>query len=83
MRILELVSPALATLARAVKRRGQPTAVEISAARDILDRAGLAAAPPEQASSGTTIQLVVMHAGQAELEAPRSALAISAKLTDP
>ena len=42
MRLLELVDPALATLGRAVSltRKGIPTAVEISAAKDILDRAG-------------------------------------------
>jgi hypothetical protein len=42
MRLLELVDPALATLGRAVSstRTGIPTAVEISAAKDILDRAG-------------------------------------------
>jgi hypothetical protein len=42
-RLLALVDPALVTLARAVKGKGRPTAVEISAARDILDRAGLGA----------------------------------------
>jgi len=44
MRLLELVDPALATLARGVReRKGIPTAQEIAAARDILDRAGLQA----------------------------------------
>ncbi len=45
LRILALVHPALATMARAVnsKRKGEPSAVEVSAAKDILDRAGLAA----------------------------------------
>lgn len=42
-RILRLVDPAIATLSRAVHTKGVPTAVEISAARDILDRAGLGA----------------------------------------
>ncbi len=50
-------------MARAVKGKGRPTAVEISAARDILDRAGLTAKEAEGAT-GTTIQLVVMRAGQ-------------------
>ena len=46
LRILALVDPSLATLARAVnsKRKGEPSTVEIQAARDILDRAGLQAA---------------------------------------
>ena len=43
LRLLELVNPALATMARAVKAKGKPGQVEISAARDILDRAGFAA----------------------------------------
>lgn len=63
-RILDLVDPALGTLGRGVaKRRGIPTPTEIAAARDILDRAGLAAAPPEAAGAGVTFQLVVMPAG--------------------
>jgi hypothetical protein len=65
LRILALVDPALATMARAVnsKRKGEPSAVEISAARDILDRAGLAAKDAEGA--GTSIRVVVMPAGHA------------------
>lgn len=43
LRLLALVDPALATLSRAVRSRGKPGAVQIAAARDILDRAGLAA----------------------------------------
>ena len=43
LRILELVNPALATMARAVRGKGKPGQVEINAARDILDRAGFAA----------------------------------------
>jgi hypothetical protein len=40
-RLLALVDPALATLARGVaKREGIPGPTEIAAARDILDRAG-------------------------------------------
>jgi len=41
LRLLALVDPALATLARAVKGKGKPTAVEIRAAAEILNRAGL------------------------------------------
>jgi hypothetical protein len=41
LRLLALVDPALATLARAVKGRGRPTAVEIRAATEILNRAGM------------------------------------------
>jgi hypothetical protein len=62
MRLLALVNPALATLARGVaKRKGLPEAVEIAAAREILDRAGLAA--EIQTSGATSIQLVVVAAG--------------------
>jgi hypothetical protein len=41
IRLLALVDPALATMARAVRGKGKPGAVEISAAKDILDRAGI------------------------------------------
>jgi hypothetical protein len=63
LRILALVDPALATLARAVNGKGQPTAVEISAAKDILDRAGLAEKEAE-GGGATTIELVLVQAGQ-------------------
>jgi hypothetical protein len=64
VRLLALVDPALATLARAVNSKRQPTAVEISAAKDILDRAGLAAErPADGAATAPTIQLVVLPAG--------------------
>jgi hypothetical protein len=63
VRLLALVDPALATLARAVNSRRQPTAVEISAAKDILDRAGLAAERPASEAAGVTIQLAVLPAG--------------------
>jgi len=43
LRLLALVDPALAALGRAVRSRATPSAVQIAAARDILDRAGLAA----------------------------------------
>ena len=53
LRILALVDPALGVLARAVRPRKavkgrpwEPTSQEISAAKDILDRAGLNAAQP-------------------------------------
>ncbi len=41
IRLLALIDPALATMARAVRGKGKPGAVEISAAKDILDRAGI------------------------------------------
>jgi hypothetical protein len=65
VRLLALVDPALGTLARGVssRRRGIPTATEIAAARDILDRAGLAAERPASETAGVTIQLVVLPAG--------------------
>jgi hypothetical protein len=62
-RLLELVDPALATLERAVRQKGKPDAVAIAAAREILDRAGLAA---EETKQATTIQLVVGMAGDDE-----------------
>jgi hypothetical protein len=41
LRLLALVDPALATLARAVRGKGKPTSVELRAAMEVLDRAGL------------------------------------------
>lgn len=68
LRLLELVDPALGVLARAVRKRKdpkwEPTATEIQAARDLLDRAGLKPeqeAPPNAPGGGIT--LVVMPAG--------------------
>ena len=70
-----MVDPALAALLRETQRKTDtPNGVAVAAARDILDRAGLAAAPPPPASTGTTIQLVVMHAGQVH-QAPAAELA--------
>lgn len=41
LRLLALVDPALATLARAVKGKGKPNGVEIRAATEILNRVGM------------------------------------------
>lgn len=77
-----MVDPALAALLRETKRKtNAPNGVAVAAARDILDRAGLAAAPPESASAGTVINLVVMASGQA-IEAPRETRSIEASVVE-
>lgn len=58
-RLLELVAPALATLARGVKnRKGVPFPTEIAAAREILNRAGIPD-PTVAVDGGASITLVV------------------------
>lgn len=64
--MLSMVDPALGALQREInkRKRGAPNAVAVAAARDVLDRAGLAAPTPESIAAGVTFQLVVMPAGQ-------------------
>ena len=82
LKLLAMVDPALAALLRETKRKtNAPNGVAVAAARDILDRAGLAAAPPESASAGTVINLVVMASGQA-IEAPRETRSIEASVVE-
>lgn len=63
-RILSLVDPALGVLAQAVRKRNvqgwEPSPTEISAAREILNRAGLTEAPPEAPQDGATWEEFVM-----------------------
>lgn len=62
LRLLELVDPALATIARAVKQK-RTGPVELKAAHDILDRTGLAAPKEEMIQAGVTINVNVYRAG--------------------
>lgn len=71
IRILKLVDPALATLARAVRpRKGkwEPCSTEITAARDILDRAGLAATQQLDVTSGGKSWVDVLREEQEKRE---------------
>lgn len=76
VRLLELIDPALATLARSLKLKGPAANVALAAARDVLDRTGFK--PTEKAEittqSSEAAQLAALLTPD-ELAAIRSRLA--------
>ena len=68
LRLLALVDPALATLARAVRGKGKPTAVEIRAATEILNRAGMDLTGGDGSPVSTTVTVEFVGAENRERE---------------